>query len=71
MNGWLSWKHIKKNWAIWSYCIVCLSGDPEREGDLFEAIIASDDIWIASGIWREVLNQLKSEPRDYKEGVNL
>jgi hypothetical protein len=38
---------------------------------IFEAIIASDDIWIASGLCREVLNRLKSEPRNHKDGSDL
>jgi len=40
-------------------------------GTIFEAIIASNDIWIASGLCREVLNRLKSEPRDHMEGSDL
>ena len=38
---------------------------------IFEAIIASDDIWIASGLCREVLSRLKSEPLDHREGSDL
>ena len=37
----------------------------------FEAIIASDDIWIVSGLCREVLSRLKSEPLDHREGSDL
>jgi predicted nucleic acid-binding protein len=36
-------------------------------GTIFEAIIANDDIWIAPGLCREVLNQLKSEPCNHKD----
>ena len=39
----------------------------DEMGTIFEAIIASDDIWIASGLCREVLNQLKSESRNHKD----
>ena len=34
---------------------------------IFEAIIANDDIRIASGLCRGVLKQLKSEPRNHKD----
>ena len=43
----------------------------DEMGTIFEAIIASDDIWIASGLCREVLSRLKSEPRDHREGSDL
>ena len=39
----------------------------DEMGTIFEAIIASDDIWIASDLCREVLNRLKSEPRYHKD----
>ncbi len=43
----------------------------DEMGTIFEAIIASDDIWIASGLCREVLNRLKSEPRNHAERLDL
>jgi predicted nucleic acid-binding protein len=36
-------------------------------GTIFEAIIANDDIWIASSLCREVLNQLKFEYSNRKD----
>ena len=35
--------------------------------NIFEAITANDDIWIASGLCREVLNQLKYESRNHRD----
>ena len=43
----------------------------DEMGTIYEAIIASDDIWISSGLCCEVLNRLKSEPRDHMEGSDL
>ena len=43
----------------------------DEMGTIYEAIIASDDIWIASGLCCEVLNRLKSELRNHKEGADL
>ena len=41
------------------FCLVTL----EELEPIFEAIIANDDIWIAPGLCREVLNRLKTEFR--------
>ena len=43
----------------------------DEMGTIFEAIIASDDIWIASGLCREVLNRLKTEPRNHREESDI
>ena len=43
----------------------------DEMGTIFDAIIASDDIWIASDLCREVLNRLISEPRDHKEESDI
>ncbi len=43
----------------------------DEMGTIYEAIIASDDIWIASVLCCEVLNRLKSELRNHKEGADL
>ena len=43
----------------------------DEMGTIFEAIIASDDIWISTGLCRKVLNRLKSEPRNHEERSDL
>jgi predicted nucleic acid-binding protein len=43
----------------------------DEVGTIFEAIIANDDIWIASDLCREVLNRLKTEPRNHREESDI